>query len=76
MRVYIGTSNWQISMNLATEEDETATGAVRYTATLTDGQYRHLYPLLKDSNVVRVRPFRAYNFVDAHIINNQLVWVM
>lgn len=78
MRVRVGRSDWELAFNAASvEEDEMPGGGVRYTWTLTVGQYLRLFPFIKNTydQPLLVRRGRAREYVKGRLFNNTIQWI-
>lgn len=78
MRVSVGASDWELAFNAASvEEDEIPGGGVRYTLTFTDGQYRRLFPFIKNAydHPLLVRRGRAREYVKGRLFNDTIQWI-
>lgn len=81
MRIVLDNGYGTFQMNAPVEEDELASGAIKYSARLSDRQYDKVYNMLRESGYLLVRPYKARDFVKARFgiwvgIDANLIWEM
>lgn len=69
-------SSRELRFNLTVDTDELPSGATRYTARLSSGQYRKLYAHITNGLELRIMPSWDTNWHKARLFNDTIIWEM